>query len=139
MPFYSYTTLEGRTVERKFRMGKAPRSISMGDGTQAFRDIVADFNGRRAICSTYPFTSDAAGVHPSQVAAARAQSVKDGVPLQFTKDGAAVFESASQRRKYLKSVGLYDRNAGYSDPAPQHYAGQAGRPRTFTSNIMEDG
>lgn len=67
-------------------------------------------------CSGWPMKSDAAGVHPSQVKEFYLNSQKMGVPTQFDgKTGQAIFTSRAHRAKYLKSVGMHDRNGGYGD------------------------
>ena len=67
-------------------------------------------------CSAWPQKSDAAGVHPSQVKEFSENSQKMGVPTQFDgKTGQAIFTSRAHRAKYLKSVGIHDRNGGYGD------------------------
>lgn len=64
----------------------------------------------------WPMCSDAAGVHPDQVAEAQAAATGLGVPTEFTPDGRAVFRSPRHRKLYCEAVGLYDRNGGYGDP-----------------------
>ena len=64
--------------------------------------------------------SDAMGVHPSQIGEAVAKSKAAGVPIQFAQDGRAIFTSAQHRKNYCERFSYYDRNGGYSDPAPRH-------------------
>lgn len=119
MPTYCYTAEDdGETVERVFVMGKAPGKITLPGGRSAFRDYRAEQSGPHSSPGTWPQHSTAAGVMPSQIAEAQAASVKAGVPTQFTADGEAIFTSRKHRRDYLKSVGMHDRDAGYSDPTP---------------------
>lgn len=66
--------------------------------------------------ATYPFCSDAIGVHPAQVADARAESVQLGVPTDFTPDGRAVLRTPGHRKAYCEAIGVFDRNGGFSDP-----------------------
>lgn len=114
---YTYTTTDGsKSVTKHFPMGKARRRVRVG--TQwAYRDYAADaLGGQKPNC--WPQTSWAAGVLPSQAGEAYANSVKNGVPTQFSKDGDPIFTSRKHRARYLRSVGMFDRNAGYGDPAP---------------------
>jgi len=81
------------------------------------RDFKADF-GKQPPCDTYPFASYAAGVNASEVPAMMEIDKKNGVPTHYTADGDPILTSPSHRKKYCRVHGLYDRNAGYSDPAP---------------------
>jgi TPP-dependent trihydroxycyclohexane-1,2-dione (THcHDO) dehydratase len=63
-----------------------------------------------------PILSNGAGVHPSQAKAEMARAKKHGIDVSFTKDGRAVFESRSQRKKYCRFINLHDRDGGYGDP-----------------------
>ena len=67
-------------------------------------------------CAGWPMKSDAAGVHPSQAVDFMKDSAKKGVPTEFdTKTGQAVFTNRAHRSKYLKAMGMHDRNGGYGD------------------------
>jgi hypothetical protein len=57
---------------------------------------------------TWPMKSDGAGVHPDDAEKAHQESIRNGVPTEFTKDGRAVFTSLRHQRAYLKSVGLHN-------------------------------
>lgn len=85
-------------------------------GKIAERDFIAEHMGTVHIPGNWPMESDALGVHPSQRQAAYEHSVRAGCPTQFTKDGCAILTSPGHRRKLAESLGMYDRNAGYSDP-----------------------
>lgn len=117
MAFYLYTTKDGRTVGRKYRIGTAPDEIVLEDGRSAKRDVVEElrsFHSPRA--AGWPMKSDALGVHPSQVNEARKESVRLGVPTDFTPDGRAILKDRKHRKKYAEAKGYYDRNGGYGDP-----------------------
>lgn len=61
------------------------------------------------------------GCHPSQVDDFREDARKAGITgVDFRPDGTAVFSCRSARRDYMKLLGMYDRDAGYSDAAPQN-------------------
>lgn len=67
----------------------------------------------------WPLHSNAAKVHPRQIAEAYAASVRRGVPTQFDEHGRPIFRSKTHRKDYLQKVrGLFDMDAGYSDPVP---------------------
>ncbi len=81
------------------------------------RDWSADF-GRKRNCGNWPFASYAAGVHPKQVPEMMAFDKKHEVPTDYTEDGDPLFTGPNHRRKYCEAHGLFDRNAGLSDPVP---------------------
>lgn len=121
MPAYLFTCDKcGVTSERIMLMSERADSVDCHKcGRKALRDIPAEHRGVGQLrCGTWPLKSDAAGVHPAQAKDAYEKSVRDGVPTDFTKDGQAVFTSARHRARYCRSIGLIDRNAGYSDAAP---------------------
>lgn len=123
MPVYVYERLDnGKRVELTMSVDQMRRRqrpdglIELEDGTLACRNMgeeVAKCGGQKPGC--WPMASWAAGVAPNQVAEAYAKSVKDGVPTEFTRGGDPIFTSRAHRARYLKTVGLHDRNGGYSD------------------------
>lgn len=93
-------------------------TVTLEDGSVAKRDLVAEMRGIEDV--SWPASglhSDAAGVHPDQAKEAYDHSVAAGVPTQFDREtGCAIFTSRAHRKKYLRAVGLHDRNGGYGDP-----------------------
>lgn len=89
-------------------------------GFYGVRDIAAEHGGSSLFGpgAGWPMHCEASGVHPAQVDEARAQSVKDGCPTDFDRFGRAILRDRKHRAAYLKSRGIFDRGAGYSDPAP---------------------
>jgi hypothetical protein len=119
MPVYCYRGEDGEPLERVFSMkDDIPRTLEV-DGKTFTRDLLAEHGGFRHSPGTWPMLSDAIGVGASQVGEAYEDSVKRGVPTQFTPDGQAIFLDRSHRRDYCRAYGFYDRNAGYSDPTPR--------------------
>jgi hypothetical protein len=53
-----------------------------------------------------PMLSDAAGIHPSQIAEAKRRFPDH----EFTPSGQMVFRSLSQRRRHLRDIGMVDWN-----------------------------
>lgn len=90
-----------------------------GDAERDFRSerVQPSCGGGRG----WPMESYAAGVHPDQIPeAVRAYKAK-GVEAEFNpKTGDMKWNSRKHRARCLKAGGYYDRNAGYSDPAPQN-------------------
>lgn len=121
MPIYCYTTNDGKiTAEKLFPIGKAPKRITLSGGRLAFRDMTAERKGGTKVSANWPMASDAAGVNPDQRQEAYDESVRLGVPTEFNSEGQAVFTSAAHRKEYCEKNGLFDRNAGYSDPLPEN-------------------
>lgn len=89
--------------------------ITLEDGTHARRDFMAE-HGHFKEGGRWPLYSDAMGVHPSQISEQVAADKKAGVPINYTPDGRAIYESASQRKRHCEAHGFYDRNGGYGDP-----------------------
>ena len=82
------------------------------------RDYKADF-GKQRFGEIWPFASYAAGASPSEVPALHEFDMKNGVPTDYSDDGDPIFRSPSHRKKYCEAHGLFDRNAGFSDPVPE--------------------
>ena len=117
MPTYVYTCERcEKTMQRVFSIARRKKTVRCPDcGGWATRNFAAEQAGAAAPCSTWPMRSDAAGVHPDQRQEATEQSVKDGVPTHFDGLGRAVFTTREHRRRYLRTIGLHDRNGGYGD------------------------
>ena len=81
------------------------------------RDFQTDF-GARSHCGNWPMTSYAAGVHPKQIPEMEKFDKEHGVPTHYSGDGDPSFTSPTHRRKYCEAHGIFDRNAGHSDPVP---------------------
>jgi hypothetical protein len=115
MPYYCFTDDQDNTISRFYRMGKAPKQITLG-GVIFKRDIRAEHAGTKHTPGNWPLKSDAAGVHPNQIKEAYEHSVKIGIPTQFTPDGRAIFTGKKHRKDYCRAIGLHDRNGGFGDP-----------------------
>ena len=55
--------------------------------------------------------SNGAGVSANQVAEARAFAKKRGIPIEYKKDGTALFRSKRSRDKALRALGLVDKDS----------------------------
>jgi hypothetical protein len=116
MPTYCYSR-NGEVIEQYYPMGEAPQRVRLGR-----RVYERDYTAERALTrppANWPMESDALGVHESQIEQARAESVRVGVPTDFTRDGRAILTSPGHRKRYAEAIGFFDRNAGYSDPLPK--------------------
>lgn len=124
---FLYTTKKGKTTEEFFSCGKAPDEFRSLDGTMTFRDIGAECDeiavrARRSPSNgtgIYPFISDALGVHPSQRKEAYEHSVKHGCETNFPECGGAEIRNEKHHNALKRSIGCYDRNAGYSGVTPK--------------------
>jgi len=81
------------------------------------RDFKADFSKQRH-GDIWPMASYAAGVHYKQISEMRKFDKQHEVPTDYTEDGDPVFTGPKHRKKYCEAHGLFDRNAGPSDPVP---------------------
>lgn len=67
-----------------------------------------------AKASSYPYAADSLGVHPSQVAEARAAAEAVGVPTDFTPDGSIIWKSRDHQRRYCQATGYVNRDESWS-------------------------
>ena len=118
MPTYSFRCVCGHKREvirpmkdykKRVRCNKCRKTMH--------RDLKADF-GKQYHGDIWPFASYAAGVHHKQVPEMKRFDRKHEVPTDYTEDGDPIFKSPKHRRKYCEAHGLFDRNAGHSDPVP---------------------
>ena len=116
MPTYCYEH-KGQVIERVYSMGEAPPRVKV-HGRWYARDYASELVGTRPP-GNWPMESDALGVDATQVDEARAESVRMGIPTDFTRDGRAILTSPEHRKQYAEALGFFDRNAGYSDPQPR--------------------
>lgn len=110
MPIYCYTTIDGQTEERIFRMGEAPESINLDDGRIATRDFGAEHLPRNA-GSGWPMVCCASGVNAAQAGELRDFFSRNGCPTEVTAGGDPVYRSAEHRKKALKLRGFVDRSS----------------------------
>tara|TARA_X000001382_G_scaffold130796_1_gene126996 strand:+ start:5183 stop:5539 length:357 start_codon:yes stop_codon:yes gene_type:complete len=78
------------------------------DGIEWVRDISAEHGTQVTGGRGWPLYSEAAGTHPDEVGKSMKDMRAKGVNLNYTKDGRAIFENATQRRKALKALGMQD-------------------------------
>jgi len=68
----------------------------------------------------WPIHSEAMAVNREDIKRAQEELHKHGVHTDYDKDGCPILEGPLHRNKHAKVFGFYDRNAGYSDPAPDN-------------------
>lgn len=116
MATYCYTNKAGRTIEKCFPMGKAPRSIRVGF-VRFRQDTAAKFAGRKHDAGSWPMLCDALGVLPSQAKEAEAHLNSVGVPTTFTREGRCVVRNNGHRNRVMEALGMHDRDACYHQRA----------------------
>lgn len=118
MTIYTFTCSCGHTREINRPMSNPPKWAKCKIcGNTMHRDLQIDF-GKQYHGDIWPMESYAAGVHHKQIPEMRAFDKKHNVPTDYTPDGDPVFRGPKHRRKYCEAHGLFDRNAGLSDPVP---------------------
>jgi hypothetical protein len=65
----------------------------------------------RSMKRGYPIKSVALAVAKGQVKQAQEDSVKRGVPTEFTKGGRPILRDAAHRKAYLRAYGYHDNNS----------------------------
>jgi hypothetical protein len=119
---YVYTCECGNTLEKDIPLSKFRQSTPCNScGGKMFIDVVKQQKNVRNITSkNWPMESDALGVHPEQAKEFSEFLKKSGVPTEVLPNGNPVLTSRKHRKEVCAATGMYDRNAGYGDQAPQH-------------------
>ena len=117
MPLYRYTNSDGQTIEVFSSIAKRKAWVRR-DGKTYFRDIVAERQNMRSQPGAWPLVSSFAGVHPSQIDGVRQECASKGIDVDFAPNGDVIWRNRANRRDYLRCMGLFDKDAGYGDPAP---------------------
>lgn len=124
MPTYEFQCEDGEVVEVFMSFAEHDRrvkndTIKLDDG----RIATKNWSGKSSIStvpSNYPMVSSAAGVHPADIKAHMDHLRAGGLgQVNHNSDGDIIFESKGQRKRVCEFLGLYDRNAGPSDPQPK--------------------
>lgn len=123
MPCYEFKKADGEIVELRMSFEEFDKRVKDGVVTLPDGSTAHYFwNGHAGIStvpSNYPMVCTAAGVHPDQVQSHMAFLRSRGCgQVNHTKEGDIIFEDKKQRKKVLEALGFFDRNGGYSDPAP---------------------
>ena len=75
---------------------------------------------RPARCDCWPMASYAAGVSPDEIPEMRKIDTAAGIKTDYNSDGEPILTGPQHRKNYLELHGMYDRNAGFSDPTPKN-------------------
>lgn len=125
MPRYTFVAENGDIIDLQMSMAEHAKrvkndTIKLPDGRIAKTDWSA-YSFISTVPANYPMESDAMGVHPSQIKEHMEHLRKMGCgQVDHTPEGAVILRDKSQRRQVAHALGLFDRNSGYSDPAPIH-------------------
>lgn len=106
--------------------GEGAKTTYWIDGTQvakatfdaAFPDKPLKRGSWAGLIGWKPLHSEALAVHPDQRIEAMESALARGVPTYVDEEGRPVFTSRAHRKAYCKAYGFFDRDAGYSDRAP---------------------
>ena len=121
MPTYIYKNTKTNQITSLFMSisemeEKQQGDVIVLDGEEYTRDYQSEMSGMQGSCASWPMKSDAAGCHPSQAKEFYDNASSRGVPTDFCSEtGQAIFTSRQHRAKYLKAMGMHDRNGGYGD------------------------
>lgn len=121
MPVYCYTNKSGKTIERIYRIGKAPDTIKV-DGSRYARNIAVEHLGFKNTPGNWPQVNDVGGLccHPSERSQLIEYLAGQGVPTHVNKNGDCVLESRTHRKQVMKAMGYFDKSGGYGDAQPTH-------------------
>lgn len=114
MPTYCFRGDDGSLVELSMTVAELLRrrqddgSIEH-DGRTLRRDVAAEHAASVGSSAGWPIWSDAAAVHPDQVAGVRRDLERHGVHVDFDRWGRPRLEDAAHRRAVLRRMGLRDR------------------------------
>jgi hypothetical protein len=117
MPVYCYTNdAHNQTIERVFSMkDDIPREI-VHNGVVFRRDLLAEHRGTFHRPGLWPMISPNLGWPAGYMPTVRERLEKAGCQTDFTKTNDPILRDRHHRAEYMKVFGLYDRDAGYSDP-----------------------
>lgn len=116
MPLYAYECSAAHVTRGFYASDSIPKTVRCEACKRRARRIFACMV---APAGNFPMTSSAAGVAVSQIEEATQLSREPGmVPVEFDKEGDAIFMSRKHRKDYCESVGLHDKDGGIGDPMP---------------------
>ena len=115
MPVYVYKNKEtGERIDRSYGMqDNIPEKIQY-KGATYIRDYHAE-SAKTPPPANWPMVSEAMGVHPDQVDEANKAALKLGLGVPYRKDGMAILEDRSHRKRMMKSFQIHDNDGGYGD------------------------
>ena len=117
---YIYTCKCGNETIKILPVSKFKQSIKCSECKgRMFINVVKQQKSVKDI-SCWPMESDALGVHPAQAKEYAEYLRSRGVPTEVNSEGNPILVSREHRRQVCDATGMYDRNAGYGDKAPDH-------------------
>ena len=114
MPLYTYTTKDGVSVDRFYRMGEAPESVRLA-GKRAIRDYTA--RSRSSADPHQGWDHNKLAVHPAQIPKLKKLLRERGCrETAFDhRTGSCYVEDRKHRREICRARGLVDLDGGYGD------------------------
>ena len=110
MPTYCYSNKKGLTEEHYFKVGEAPKTVILEDGSTGERDYHAEHSPQKA-GGGWPLECVASGVAPHQAGELREFFKKHGFRCDVSKDGNPIYENARHRKAALKLRNLHDQSS----------------------------
>jgi hypothetical protein len=125
MPMYEFTKDSGEVVPMMLSFADFDKRVKNGKITLDDGEIASyswdQHKLNSSYPSTYPMVSYSCGVHPAQVREHTEHLRAMGCGfVEHTKNGDVVFNDKAQRKKVCEALGMFDRNAGPSDPTPKY-------------------
>ena len=115
----TYIAPDGTQHYEWFAVGEFPDTITVGADCCVHKDVVN--NSRNVDPWRNGWVSNAAGVMPYQRIEAMKAAADAGCPTYYNKDGDPEVRGGRRNRsKFLKAMGFFDKEAGYSDYAGDH-------------------
>lgn len=123
MPTYCYKRPDGEIVDvfmtiKEMEQRERAGVLILDDGVKATRCFQAEHPMGLGVQAEWnnPILSDAAAIHPSQIAEFKELGRRHGCgDVNYHPDGRPELKSREQRRRYLKFRNLRDNNGGYGD------------------------
>lgn len=124
MPMYEFVKPSGEVVAMSLSFAEFDKRVKDGKIKLDDGETASYSWDQHKLTSTvpanYPMVCTAAGVHPGQIKEHMEHLRKMGCgQVNHTKDGDLIFEDKKQRKRVCEALGLFDRNAGPSDPTPK--------------------
>lgn len=112
MPMYCYVCpkCEGKQQVVRPMSESSRRTFCLKCKTKMKRDFITEHSSTRGDWVDQ-LESNGAGVGADQVAEAREFAKVNKIPIEYKRDGTALFRSHSSRREALKKLGLMDKDA----------------------------
>lgn len=121
MPKRVFRIIDGKFTEVTPE-GERKVCDQISKGVKPFHEPLDFKVPKRRKASLWPRELDGAGVNPDQVDEAMRIAKEKGVPTEYNRvTGCPIFRDQNHEKRFCKTFGYYNRNAGYGDAAPDNY------------------